>query len=328
MAGMAAGEHQRARSVAPARHRLSKVPEVTVFFWITKVLTTGMGEATSDYLVHRFNPQIAVVVGFVAFAAAMVLQFAVRRYVTWIYWLAVVMVAVFGTMAADVLHVGLHIPYWASSVFYAIVLAAIFVAWYRSEGTLSIHSIYTRRRETFYWATVLATFALGTAAGDWTARTVGLGYFGSGVMFAIVIAVPAVGYWRLGMNAIAAFWFAYIVTRPLGASFADWLAWPHNFGGLGYGHGAVSIYSTILIAALVGYMTVTGADVTVRRAAPGQTRSTTADQWQGARYRPSQGGRHRRAGIAVQEVPASYGASRGVSDMADDRDVPRTGGWR
>ena len=273
MAGMAAGELPRSRPVAPprprrtvvpSRHPLSKVPEVTVYFWITKVLTTGMGEATSDYLVHRFNPEIAVVVGFTAFAAAMALQFLVRQYVTWIYWLAVVMVAVFGTMAADVLHVGLHVPYWASTVFYAIVLAVIFVAWRRSEGTLSIHSIYTRRRETFYWATVLATFALGTAAGDWTARTVGLGYFGSGVMFLVVIAIPAVGYWRFGMNAIAAFWFAYIVTRPLGASFADWLAWPPSVGGLGLGHGAVSVYSTIAIAGLVAYMTVTGRDVAVR----------------------------------------------------------------
>ncbi len=259
----------RARWVAPARHPLTKVPEVTAYFWITKVLTTGMGEATSDYLVHRFNPEIAVVVGFTAFVVAMVLQFSVRRYNTWIYWLAVVMVAVFGTMAADVLHVGLGIPYAVSTAFYAVVLAVIFVLWYRSERTLSIHSIYTRRREVFYWATVLATFALGTAAGDLTARVIGLGFLGSGVMFAVVIAVPYVGYRWFGLNPIVGFWFAYIVTRPLGASFADWLAWPPSVGGLGFGHGVVSLVSTIIIVCLVGYMAVSHKDVMVRRVEPG-----------------------------------------------------------
>ena len=265
---MSRGELRAARWVAPQRHPLTKVPEVTAYFWITKVLTTGMGEATSDYLVHRFNPEIAVVAGFTAFVAAMVLQFSVRRYNSWVYWLAVVMVAVFGTMAADVLHVGLGIPYAVSTAFYSVVLAVIFVLWYRSEGTLSIHSIYTRRRELFYWATVLATFALGTAAGDLTAKVVGLGYLGSGVMFAVVIAIPYVGNRWFGLNPIVAFWFAYIVTRPLGASFADWLAWPPSAGGLGLGHGTVSLVSTVIIIGFVGYMAATGKDVMVRRAGP------------------------------------------------------------
>ncbi|HXZ71905.1 MAG TPA: hypothetical protein VEH31_13715 [Streptosporangiaceae bacterium] len=265
---MSRGELRAAQWVAPRRHPLTKVPEVTAYFWITKVLTTGMGEATSDYLVHRFNPEIAVVAGFTAFAAAMGLQFSFRRYHTWAYWLAVVMVAVFGTMAADVLHVGLGIPYAVSTAFYAVVLAVIFVLWYRSEGTLSIHSIYTRRREVFYWATVLATFALGTAAGDLTAKVVGLGYLGSGVMFAVVIAIPYVGYRWFGLNPIVAFWFAYIVTRPLGASFADWLAWPPSAGGLGFGHGMVSLVSTLIIIGLVGYMAVSGKDVMVRVGGP------------------------------------------------------------
>ncbi|HEX9527443.1 MAG TPA: hypothetical protein VF951_08090 [Streptosporangiaceae bacterium] len=292
---------------------------MTVYFWITKVLTTGMGEATSDYLVHHFNREIAVVFGFTAFVAAMALQFFVRRYVTWIYWLAVAMVAVFGTMAADVLHVGLHVPYWASSVFYAVVLALIFVAWRRSEGTLSIHSIYTRRRETFYWATVLATFALGTAAGDWTARTVGLGYFGSGVMFLVVITIPAVAHWRFGMNAIAAFWFAYIVTRPLGASFADWLAWPHSASGLGLGHGAVSLYSTVIIGGLVAYMSVTGKDIAVRRAASGQLAEPAADRQPDALDRSSQAGRHRRTKMPLREVRADRGGGPRVPEPADDQ---------
>jgi Repeat of Unknown Function (DUF347) len=151
-----------------------------------------------------------------------------------------------------------------STAFYSVVLAVIFVLWYRSERTLSIHSIYTRRREVFYWATVLATFALGTAAGDFTARVVGLGFLGSGVMFAVVIAIPYVGYRWFGLNAIVAFWFAYIVTRPLGASFADWLAWPPSVGGLGLGHGVVSLVSTLIIIGFVAYMAVSHRDVMVR----------------------------------------------------------------
>jgi uncharacterized membrane-anchored protein len=295
---MSTGELRAARWVAPDRHPLTKVPEVTAYFWITKVLTTGMGEATSDYLVHRFSPQIAVVAGFTAFVLAMALQFAVRRYNTWVYWLAVVMVAVFGTMAADVLHVGLGIPYAVSTAFYAVVLAVIFVVWYRCEGTLSIHSIYTRRREVFYWAAVLATFALGTAAGDLTAKVLGLGYLGAGVMFAVVIAIPYVGHRWFGLNAIVAFWFAYIVTRPLGASFADWLAWPPSVGGLGLGHGEVSLVSTVIIAGLVGYMAVSHKDVMVRRAEPGPPPPPAG--WPAAEPepvdRPAPSGRHRRQG--------------------------------
>src|SRR5215472_7411534 len=288
---MSRGELRAARWVAPRRHPLTKVPEVTAYFWITKVLTTGMGEATSDYLVHRFNPEIAVVAGFTAFVAAMVLQFSVRRYNSWVYWLAVVMVAVFGTMAADVLHVGLGIPYAVSTAFYSVVLAVIFVLWYRSEGTLSIHSIYTRRREVFYWATVLATFALGTAAGDLTAKVVGLGYLGSGVMFAVVIAIPYVGYRWFGLNPIVGFWFAYIVTRPLGASFADWLAWPPSVGGLGLGHGVVSLVSTVIIIGLVGYMAATGKDVMVRSAGPRPAARTGRPARPGPAARPGYGAR-------------------------------------
>jgi uncharacterized membrane-anchored protein len=240
---------------------MSKVPEVTVYFWITKVLTTGMGETTSDYLVHRLDPVIAVGIGGIGLVASLVLQFAVRRYVPWIYWLAIVMVSVFGTMAADVLHVGLGIPYLVSTTAFLVTLAVIFAAWYATEKTLSIHSIYTRRREAFYWATVLTTFALGTAAGDMAASTMGFGYLGSGVLFAVVIAVPAVAYWRFGLNAILAFWFAYIVTRPVGASFADWMGVPHSRSGLDWGTGPVSLVLTIVIVGFVGYLTVSRKDV-------------------------------------------------------------------
>lgn len=240
---------------------IRKVPEVTVYFWIIKLLTTGMGEVTSDYLAHQFNPIIAVALGGIGLTAALVLQFSVCRYVAWIYWLAVVMVAVFGTMAADVLHVGLGIPYLVSTALFLVALAVIFVTWYMSEKTLSIHSIYTRRREMFYWATVMATFALGTAAGDMTATTMGLGYFSSGVLFAVLIAVPALAYWLFGLNEIFAFWLAYILTRPLGASFADWIGRSHSLGGLGLGTGSVSLGLTILIVGFVGYLTVTRKDI-------------------------------------------------------------------
>jgi len=237
------------------------VPLILVYFWIIKLLTTAMGEATSDYMVRTINPVTAVLLGFTGFAIAMVLQLRAQRYVAWIYWLAVVMVAVFGTQAADVLHIKFHVPYAASTAFYAVVLAVIFIVWYRVERTLSIHSIRTPRRELFYWATVLATFALGTATGDLTARTLTLGYLASGIWFALAFAVVAVAHWKFGLNPILAFWICYVLTRPVGASFADYVAFPHAVGGLGVGHGPVALFLTFLIVIFVAYLTVTRMDV-------------------------------------------------------------------
>jgi uncharacterized membrane-anchored protein len=234
----------------------SKVPEITALFWIVKVLTTGMGEATSDFFVLHFDPVIAVLVGFVIFAAALVLQFAVRRYLPWVYWFAVVMVSIFGTMAADVTHIVLGVPYAVSAATFAVALAVIFIAWFRVERTLSIHSITSRRREVFYWATVLVTFALGTAVGDFTATTLHLGYLASGIAFAIVIAIPAIAFRWLRLNAVVAFWFAYIVTRPLGASFADWMGVSTVRGGLDWGTGPVSLVLTAIIIVLVAMLSV------------------------------------------------------------------------
>jgi len=213
-----------------------RVPEVTAFFWAIKALSTAMGESTSDYLVHAMAPELAVVLGFIGFG-------------------------VFGTMAADVLHVGFGVPYAASSVLYGVVLLVVFVSWQRTEKTLSIHSIDTDRRELFYWAAVVATFAMGTAVGDLTAVTFGLGYLASGLLFAAVIAVPAIGYWRLGWNPILCFWIAYVATRPLGASFADWMGKPQAAGGLGWGDGTVALILTGAIIGLVAYLTVTRRDV-------------------------------------------------------------------
>jgi uncharacterized membrane-anchored protein len=259
-----------------SRQSFSKVPEVTAFFWIVKALTTGMGESTSDFLVHGLVPEIAVVLGGIVFVVALFLQFSSDRYVPWRYWLAVAMVGIFGTMCADVLHVGLGVPYVASTIFYAIVLAAVFRTWYRTEGTLSIHSITSERREIFYWAAVLATFALGTAAGDLTAVTFGLGYFASGLLFAAIIAIPAIGYFRFGMNSILAFWFAYVVTRPLGASFADWLGVSSARGGLAIGTGLVSFVLAAAIAMFVAFLTSTGVDLPEDQTARSDRRSVPA----------------------------------------------------
>ncbi|MFJ2905734.1 hypothetical protein [Streptomyces sp. NPDC087212] len=244
---------RRARPVA------SKVPEVTVWFWIIKVLTTGMGETASDLLAHVLGPIPAVALGAAALAAALAVQLAVRRYVAWIYWTAIVMVSVFGTMAADVLHVGLGVPYLLSTPCFLAALAAVLVLWHRAEGTLSIHSVHTRRRELFYWAAVLATFALGTAAGDLTA-TAGLGYLGSAVGYAAAIAVPAVAHRWGNLNAVAAFWGAYVITRPLGASVADWMAADHARGGLALGLAPVTLSWTLAILTLIAYLTLSRRD--------------------------------------------------------------------
>lgn len=257
-----------ARPLWNAQYIARKVPEVTIFFWIIKLLTTGMGETTSDYLVHQIDPIVAVAIGGVCFVAALALQLYVQRYVPWIYWLTVVMVAVFGTMVADAIHITLGVPYEVSTACFAIVLAAIFITWYVTERTLSIHRINSRRRELFYWATVIATFALGTAAGDLTATTLRLGYFTSGIVFAVLFALPAIGYGLFGLNEIVAFWFAYVLTRPLGASFADWFGKSQSLGGLGWGDGPISLILAILIIALVAYLTVSHRDVSADSASP------------------------------------------------------------
>lgn len=238
-----------------------RVPQVTAWFWLIKALSTAMGESTSDYLVHAMAPALAVLLGFGAFVSSLVLQFRRGRYVASTYWLAVVMVGVFGTMAADVLHVGLGVPYSVSSALYASVLAAVFILWRRTEGTLSFHSIDTPRREAFYWAGVAATFAMGTAVGDFTAYTLKLGYFPSAILFAAVIAVPACGFRFLGWNAVFSFWFAYVVTRPLGASLADGFGKPIDLSGLGVGNARVALVIGLIIFALVAWLTRTRADV-------------------------------------------------------------------
>jgi uncharacterized membrane-anchored protein len=245
----------------PATAALVKVPQVTALFWVIKVLTTGMGETASDFLAHTLAPPIAVGLGLLGLVAGLALQLRASRYRAVVYWFAVVMVSVFGTMAADVLHVGLGIPYVVSTVAFAVILAAVLGYWYATERTLSIHSVTAGRRELFYWATVLTTFALGTAAGDLTATTFGWGYLLSGLIFAAAIAVPALAFRAGRMGPIAAFWTAYVITRPLGASFADWMGVSHARGGLAWGTGPVTVAWAVVIIALVAYLAVSRADV-------------------------------------------------------------------
>ena len=238
-----------------------KVPEVIVLFWIVKLLTTAFGESTSDFMVHKLDPVVAVLIGAVAFIISLILQLWTGKYIAWVYWLAVTMVAVFGTMAADVLHIGLGIPYFVSTIFFAICLISIFSVWYKVEKTLSIHSISTPRRELFYWAAVVTTFALGTAAGDMTAITMHLGYFDSGILFGILFILPLFAYKFLSANEVMTFWFSYIMTRPFGASFADWFGRGKDLGGIGFGTGKTSIVLGIFIILSVVYLAFSRRDI-------------------------------------------------------------------
>ncbi len=240
---------------------LTKVPKITIYFWILKLLSTAMGEATSDFFVHHINPFIAVIVSGIVLGISIYIQLKSKRYIAWVYWFAVVMVSVFGTMAADAVHIVLQIPYAASTIFYGIMLIITFTVWYVSEKTLSIHSIHTIRREIFYWATVFFTFALGTATGDMTAVTFGWGYLLSGIIFTILFFTPGIATLKFKLNPILAFWISYTLTRPLGASFADYFGVSHNFGGLGFGRATVAITLTIFIIILVIYVSKTKKDV-------------------------------------------------------------------
>ncbi len=222
----------------------TKVPEITVSFWVAKIISTAMGEATSDFLVFHTNPYLAVAAGGIGFLLALALQFATRLHVPAVYWLLVVMVAIFGTMVADVIHVVLGVPYAILTGLFAASLLLILWGWKASERSLSIHTVVTPRREAFYWATVSATFALGTAAGDLTAATFGMGYLNSAILFSILFALPGIAYVAFGLNEVAAFWTAYIMTRPMGASFADWFDKPVQTSGLGYGTPDVALVLT------------------------------------------------------------------------------------
>ena len=245
----------------------AKVPEVIFLFWVVKILTTAGGEATSDYLKTLGNVKGGGV-EVLLFAAGLVLQFGTRRYRAFAYWFLAFAIAIFGCGVADFLHLDVHIPYAGTTLLWAAVLAAVFWLWQRSEGTLSIHSITTQRREAFYWATVFATFALGTALGDFTATSLNLGYLGSGILFGVVILLPALAWWKLGLNAVAAFWMSYVVTRPLGASFADYISKPRDLSGIAFGDGPTAVVFAAAVLVLVAYLAVARPDIQAPAAEP------------------------------------------------------------
>lgn len=234
---------------------LRKVPEITILFWIIKLLTTAAGESISDFLVHQINPVIAVAIGALIFLVAISMQFIAQKYIPALYWLALTAVAIFGTMAADVVHIVLRVPYYLSAIGLFALLILTFILWYKTEKTLSIHSINTRRREIFYWFTVIVTFALGTATGDLTAITFNLGYLISGIFFAVLFIIPFILKRKFKLNEVGAFWISYIFTRPLGASLADWFGRTRDLGGIGIGPGKTSIILIALIILFIVYLT-------------------------------------------------------------------------
>jgi uncharacterized membrane-anchored protein len=249
-------------SSAPTRATtmLSKVPEITLMFWVAKLLTTGMGETTWDALDIAFDQYVAVAITGTLFVASMVIQFVRRSYNAWAYWFAIVMVSVFGTTVADLVHNDFGVPYTVSTSALLVLVGITFALWYRVEGTLSIHSITTRRREVFYWVAVLLTFALGTAAGDWTASTLHLGYLPSGILFGVLFLLPAIAHRFFGANAIACFWLSYVLTRPFGASFADWFGGPPGRGGLALGMDRTAIVLTVIIVGVIAYFAISKVD--------------------------------------------------------------------
>lgn len=245
--------------IADQPSALNRVPKVTFDFWLIKLMAVTMGETAADYLnvnlgIGLTNTSLIMAAVLIA---ALVLQFRQKRYVPWSYWLAVVLISVVGTLVTDNLVDTFGVPLIVTAVGFTIALAATFALWYGSERTLSIHSIRTTRREAWYWLAILFTFALGTAAGDLVAEKFGLGYLSTGILFGMIIASLAFGYFFLGLDAILGFWLAYILTRPLGASFGDLLSQDHKFGGFGLGTIITSAVFLSAIILIVAYMTIT-----------------------------------------------------------------------
>jgi uncharacterized membrane-anchored protein len=247
-----------------ARLMLNKVPEVTVFFWIIKILATTVGETAADFLATNLNFGLTgttlVMGGFLA--VALFFQFRLKKYVPAYYWIAVVLMSVFGTLITDNMVDNFGISFWTSTAIFTVLMLATFAIWFRSEKTLSIHSIRSTKREAFYWLAILFTFALGTAAGDLVAEKLNLGYWKSALMFAGLIGVIYASHLRAGLNAVLAFWMAYVITRPLGASIGDYLSQAKADGGLGFGTTVTSAIFLTAILAVVLYITKTKADAT------------------------------------------------------------------
>ncbi|WP_055554625.1 hypothetical protein [Streptomyces sp. NBRC 110028] len=252
-------------AAAPPGHRLrlNKVPEVTVYFWVIKVLCTTVGETAADMLNEKLGLGLTGVSLLMSalLAVVLVVQFRTSAYRPGVYWLAVALISIVGTLISDNLTDNMGVPLTTSTTVFAVVLAIVFAVWYRRERTLSIHGIDSMSRESFYWLAVLFTFALGTAAGDLVAERMDLGYWVSAALFALAIAAVAVAHLALGLNAVGSFWIAYVLTRPLGASVGDYLSQPSGSGGLGLGTVVTSVLFLAVILGLVVYLAMTRKDV-------------------------------------------------------------------
>lgn len=250
------------RSLPAAKPPFNKVPEVILAFWVIKILATTVGETAADFL--NFHLHFGLAGTSVAMAGLLLIsltaQVRAERYIPWLYWLTVVLISVVGTLITDNLTDNAGIPLEITAIVFGVGLAATFAAWYATERTLSIHTIYTRRRELYYWGAILLTFALGTAAGDLVAERLNLGYILSALLFGGLIAMTAAAHYVLKANAVASFWIAYILTRPLGASFGDYLSQPAANGGLGLGTAQTSMLFLAAIFGLVAYLTLTRKD--------------------------------------------------------------------
>jgi uncharacterized membrane-anchored protein len=246
------------------RRMLNKVPEITLYFWVIKILCTTVGETVSDYFSDTLGwglTNTTYVTGVILLAVIGV-QFGLRKYVAAVYWTVVVLISVVGTQITDNLVDNGGVPLRTTTIVFSIALAATFAVWYAVERTLSIHTIVTTRREAFYWLTILFTFALGTAAGDYLSESLAIGYWKSALMFGAAIAVIAVAHLRFGLDAVFAFWAAYILTRPLGASIGDYLSQPTEDGGLGWGTTTTSLVFLATILAVVTFLSITKRDMT------------------------------------------------------------------
>jgi uncharacterized membrane-anchored protein len=245
-----------------ARRMLNKVPEVTIYFWIIKVLATTVGETAADWLNTNLGLGLTGTsyVMSALLIAVLVFQFRARRYVPGIYWLAVVLISVVGTLISDNLVDNFGVALETTTIVFGIALAGVFAWWYASERTLSIHTIHTSRREAFYWLAILFTFALGTSAGDLASERLNLGYWIAAIIFAAMIATVAIAHFRFGLDAVLSFWIAYVLTRPLGASLGDFLSQKPGDGGLGLGTVGTSVLFLGTILCAVSYLTVTRVD--------------------------------------------------------------------
>jgi uncharacterized membrane-anchored protein len=236
----------------------NRVPRITVGFWLIKLMAVTMGETAADYLNVQMGLGLTTtsLLMSAVLVVALVWQFSKKRYVPAPYWLAVVLISIVGTLITDNLSDNLHVPLIATTIVFSIALAATFALWFAKERTLSIHSVFTTRREAFYWLAILFTFALGTAAGDLVAEQFSLGYLATGILFGMIIGSLSFGYYFLKLNSVLAFWLVYILTRPLGASFGDLLSQPRQYGGLGLGTVLTSALFLAIIAGVVIYMSI------------------------------------------------------------------------